>query len=153
MVRLLLAFSFCLLAGCGKSAPPGFDAHLSDYLREPEQAENAPRTKIKLKLVPVDVLKKRIDSEVYHALPEDLRAAGPDEVGTVVQIRWKETDVTQGRTFYKVEGVFVDPKTNKVIWDFGVQGGASKFRNRSGTKPIELVVDAIKQLVENSQSR
>ena len=148
----LLPLMLVLVLGCGPSAPPEFDKPLSEWLDDPgdfgEATEGATRGKIKRKLIPVDLTRKRIDADVYHALPEELRAATPEEVGTVVKIRWNEVPVTQGRTFFKVDAFFVDRETGKVISAFQVQGGASKFQNRSGTRPVDLVVNTIKQQVE-----
>jgi hypothetical protein len=40
------------------------------------------------KIVVVNVRDKVVDEDVYSALPSSLQAAGPDEVGTVVLVKW-----------------------------------------------------------------
>jgi hypothetical protein len=151
---LLLALTGAALSGCGKSAPSEFDQHLNTYLRTPEDPGPSERGKYKLKIIPVDMTGKRIDAEVYHLLPEWLRASKPSEVGTVVQIFWKEVPIDQGRTIFKPEVRMVDLETNKVRYSMGAgQGPASKYRNRRGSKPVEVVADTIRQLTENLQKQ
>jgi hypothetical protein len=151
---LLLALTCAALSGCGKSAPGEFDQHLSTYLREPAGPGAQGGGKYKPKIIPVDMTGKCIDAEVYNQLPESVRAAKPSEVGTVAQIFWKEVSIDNGRTIFKPEVRLVDLETNKVQWEAGVgTGPASKYKNRRGTKPLELVVDTLKRLAENNEKK
>ena len=59
-----------------------FDAHLSEYTTATEYQPGDPY--IRGKLLPMDIRQGTIDFVFYQELPRDLRAASPEEVGTVV---------------------------------------------------------------------
>lgn len=81
---------------------------------------------IKGKIVPVDIAEKEIDSEVYAALPEYLRAADDTEAGTIILIRWNEKP------------------TERVYTKYGTGEKASKKVGRSA---IAVVIDRAKDSI------
>ena len=64
-----------------------FKGHIDEYLalakEQPEQDAY-----IKGKIVVVNVREKAVDDDVFFAIPAALRADGPDDVGTVVLVKW-----------------------------------------------------------------
>src|SRR5262245_48161547 len=66
-----------------------FQSHLQEYLAQPKPGE-AGQTQagyIKGKVITVEPNKRELDW-LYFDLPADLRAKKPEEVGTVVWLRW-----------------------------------------------------------------
>ena len=70
-----------------------FRAQMVSYLAAPTGVANpnAPRQGPR-KMVVVDVQDKDVD-DLHFNLPDDLRAATPDEVNTVIQLRWNQAAV------------------------------------------------------------
>lgn len=59
------------------------------------------------KCITIDIDQKAVDSLVYPKLSDTLRAQSPQEVGTVVLIRW----------YWEKEGYYTDAKTGQVTGD------------------------------------
>jgi hypothetical protein len=98
----LLVFSGCVLLISGiyqlgregvravKASP--FSPHLGDYLRSPERlAPGRDRPLVKGAYLPIN-LNRRVVDELYLSLPASMRAERPEEVATVVWMRWGQAD-------------------------------------------------------------
>jgi len=74
------------------SAEAALESHVAEYCAltglkdRSDKAGNSPG-----KVVVVDRANKRLDRRVFRALPESLRAGSPDEVRTVVWLKWDES--------------------------------------------------------------
>ena len=108
-------------------------------------------------MIVVDTAAKDIDG-VWYDLPDNLRAAKPEEVGTVVWVTWGKDQVDtyeNGAPAYvqTCKVTVIDKQTQTVLWD------SQQFRGDeppmeidfsasegSGSKPTEQVVDYLKGL-------
>jgi hypothetical protein len=98
--------------------------------------------KVKGKMVVVNRNERRVD-EVYFALPDDLRAAKPEEVATVVLLTWGKTKMSDDgpmshrpveyQQFVQVK-VF-DWESKREIACGTVCGGFPEHLSRTGPKP------------------
>jgi hypothetical protein len=137
-----------------------FKAQLADYLKDAKAgAGGGLANKIGNKLITVDLGDKEIDY-IYFDLPEDRRATKPEEVDSVVQLKWDK----------KIKGYYAAPGSNDTskpgYWQTcdvmvvdrqsGEVQAASSFRgsdppeksssSASGSKPTDQVVTWLKGL-------
>jgi hypothetical protein len=78
-----------------------FENHLSEYVSVPELKDATESPYIAGKIIPIDTKNKEVD-DVYFELPENLKAEGPEEVGTVM---WTEChNITVGKYADGAEG-------------------------------------------------
>lgn len=66
----------------------GFDSHIGEYVNTDIGTQTSDSPYLRGRLVTVDVDRSEVDYWTYPKLPEDLRAATPDQVGTVGLIKW-----------------------------------------------------------------
>jgi hypothetical protein len=146
----LVGIFLAILVGCGNKAPSAFDAALPGYLVEPDEKdkEGIPAKDIKMKLLPIDMDKKVVDADVYYALPEELRATKPEEVGTLIQIRWnllKPGDDGRKTYQYRPRYNLVDRQTKKFIHSGGFQEAGTR---RGADKPAKVLVKYVAEWLE-----
>jgi hypothetical protein len=138
-----------------------FRGEMASYLAppnpaaKPADADNGPR-----KLVVVDLDARDLDP-LHFSLPNNLRAAGPNEVGRIVQLRWIQTTVgryTSGGTAYKwrCEFTVIDKATRAVLQSAVIEGSeppASIYGRRgqseSGSKPTQQVLWRLENMAPN----
>jgi hypothetical protein len=85
----IVLVAVAIAAGSGCAASP-FEPYLDEYVNDTgltDAADLAGPYRVG-KLVAVDPRGHRLDERLQNALPADLRAAGPDEVGTIVWVSW-----------------------------------------------------------------
>jgi hypothetical protein len=127
------------------------DAYLAMPKEQPEQGAY-----VKGKIVVVDVREKAVDGDVFFALPAALRAAGPDEVGTVVQVKWGVTFpghfVNQAGQDLGVgsactgEVTVIDKSIPAILERRTFQSKAVVRGIDGGAKPIDEIVDYLAKL-------
>lgn len=139
VLKMLMAGAvFVPVVGCGKSTPSAFNAHMDDYVKAPNPIDNSPRPLdgvnpadyvLQPKLIPVDVDKRRVDADFYHAVPEEWRATTPDEVKTILQIRWKQVGETTKRNrkvpIMRCEITIIDKASNRQVADVQSERGVN----------------------------
>jgi hypothetical protein len=136
-----------------KRAP--FRAQMATYLAQP--TGTAPANTPVGKFVVVDTKDKDIDS-MHFDLPDNMRAATPADVTTVVWLAWDKRQVgkyTSGGTAYQwfCEVTVIDLKSKAKIAGSNFSGTAppQSFRgksgeSRTGDKPTEAVLNYLKGL-------
>jgi hypothetical protein len=85
----IVVLAVAIAGGSGCAASP-FDPYLDEYVNGTgltDASDLAGPYRVG-KLVAVDPRGHRLDERLQNALPADLRAAGPDEVGTIVWVSW-----------------------------------------------------------------
>jgi hypothetical protein len=107
------------------------------------------------KIIPVDVDKKEVDG-LYWDMPEDLRADRPDDVGTVVWLKWDKVKVGtyEGGTAAEAQTAdvtVIDRKDWAVTHTTHIQGDdppRTKKRSETGVgpRPTKQVIDYLKGL-------
>jgi hypothetical protein len=139
-----------------------FKEHIPSYVQQPKARRPDPARpqpaagKISGKLITVDVQDQSIDY-LYFDLPDDLRADTPDQVGTVVQLRWSKTKVaeyTNGKPAYRqtCHAAVMNKGTGELVAEGDFQGGdppstiKSSQPDGTGSKPDKEVVDFLKRL-------
>ena len=70
-----------------------FSPHLPEYLNNQWIEKRDAEPYLLGKAVTIDVDQKAVDEWTYPKLPDAIRALTPDEVGTVVQIKWDREKV------------------------------------------------------------
>ena len=136
-----------------------FASELSSYLgyqSMPPARGGAP--KFKGKVICVDMGAKQIDAEAQAALPDDLRAMKPDEVGCVAQLTWSEKEVGNYDDGSKakmsvVEVKLFDKKTGSSLApsqsiygehpESKIAGG-----DRLGPKPFDKLADLLRRYAD-----
>ena len=158
------------------TAASPFGPHLSEYLaapqpmvaaeppKDPEDVNVAERgvpnaiPPIKGKMIVVDQDAKGVDLDVHFALPDDLRASAPEEVGSVVLTSYKTTEVldyyNDGSSGYRqaCDVTVIDHASRTVIAKKKIWGGNPPETShdipwdRVGSKPTTSIVDYLKGL-------
>ncbi len=85
----IVALIAAIASGSGCTASP-FDPYLDEYVSDTgltDGSDLAGPYRVG-KLVAIDPRGRGLDGRLQDALPADLRAAGPDEVGTIVWVTW-----------------------------------------------------------------
>jgi hypothetical protein len=149
----LIAVGIWFLIRTNKRAP--FRAHMARYLAQPTGA--APAGTPVRKLVVVDVKDKDLDS-LHDDLPNDLRAATPEEATTVVWLQWDKREVgtySSGGKAYQwfCDVTVIDLKSKGRIagQNFAGERPPQRFvgrrgESRTGDKPTEAVLNYLKGL-------
>ena len=131
------------------------NAYLAIAKEQPEQG-----VYVKGKIVVVDVREKTVDHDVFFSLPADLRAAGPDEVGTVVLVKWgvafpghfedksgRDLGVGSATTG---ELTLIDRSISAILERRTFQSKAVVRGIDGGAKPIDEIVDYLAKLPRES---
>jgi hypothetical protein len=136
-----------------------FQASMTAYLSPPAGAAPAGQHPIMGKMVVVDTNKRDVDWDTFFSLPDDLRAAKPQEVGTIVWTNWGKALDQQ----YEYEGhvpayhqtchvTVIDRKTRTMLYERQFQGSDPPQRISEsasegvGSKPTQEVLDFLKGL-------
>jgi hypothetical protein len=134
-----------------------FNAKINDYINvAPKQRADPGPPALKGKVIPVDLGEKAVDW-LYFDLPDDLRPTTPEEVGTVVHLRWGQIQVGQygtggGAAYVQTCKVTVlDKASGVVLGETEVRGSqppqsSRRGSSQSGSKPTEAVISFVKQL-------
>jgi hypothetical protein len=115
---------------------------------------------LKGKAVVVNVKDKEVDDEVFSRLPAELRAGGPDEVGTVVLLKWGRelAGVYVGKTSagagyrHVCEVVVIDKGLGAIVARKVFRGSEPPSERRGGTddiygsRPVDDIVTYLAQL-------
>jgi hypothetical protein len=72
-----------------------FKEHLAEYASLKADGPPARGTRPKGKFIPIDMSTREVDRDIYFDMPDDVKPATPDEVGTVVQLQWNKVQVDQ----------------------------------------------------------
>ena len=127
-----------------------FQASMSAYLAAPTgSSTNVPHV-VMGKMIVVDTAKKDVDWDVYFSLPDNLRAAKPQEVGTIVWTSWGKNQIDtydNGAPAYvqTCQITVIDRKSQTIMWQQQYQGTEppqtidSRNSEGSGSKPTEQV--------------
>jgi hypothetical protein len=135
-----------------------FRAQMASYLAAPTGVANpnVPRQGAR-KMVVVDVQDKDVDG-LHFDLPDDLRAATPDEVNTVVQLRWNQAAVgtysSGGKGYqWSCSATVIDRATQTTIGSQQFAGSpppqsyyGKPGESRSGDKPTPQVLAYLRTL-------
>jgi hypothetical protein len=168
VILVLIGVGFAVYQGVvaimhsGFSGP--FKAQMAAYLAAPQEApaagaEEGPKTPgpAKGKMVVLDLKTKDFDWDVTAELPPELKAAKPEEVGTVVQTNWAKTQVQPGYDngasayIQECDVVVIDLASRAVIAKQHFQGSdpPQQIEDSSegvGSKPTQEVVSYLKGL-------
>jgi hypothetical protein len=132
-----------------------FRAEMSTYLQAPTGPAK-PGTSVK-KVVVIDVADKDVDS-LHFDLPDDLRAATPAEVTTVVWLNWSKNQIgtyTGGGSAYQwsCQVTVIDKATRTTIRQQTFTGSrppqsvrARRGTSHSGDKPTDQVINFLRGL-------
>jgi hypothetical protein len=143
-----------------RSAP--FEKHLSEYasIRGLER-EQAAEAYIRGKIVAVNRSENQID-DIYFDLPQELRAAQPEEVGTVVWLEWGADRIgmyTDGAGAYAhtCKVTIIDMSIPAIIAERDFRGSRppetkSGSGSRYGSKPTDKIVGYLKGLPRKTLS-
>jgi hypothetical protein len=151
--------TFYLVRGVGRSAHASrFQEHIKDYLaitgEQPEQGEY-----LRGKVIVINARDKEVDSDVFFELPSALQAPTPEEVGTIVVLKWSSTMVgmyvsdrgNEGvASVQTCEALVIDKSIPAIVGRRRFEGGSPPLYytggSRDGPKPIQAVVDYITSL-------
>jgi hypothetical protein len=159
-----------LMRGANQSAYNArFKDHIEEYLAiKEEQPTQGKYIKGKMVIIKVFVpdeghsgLQKEVDEEVFEAIPAELRATGPEDVGTVVVLRWRSDVVGfyPGRNgggasacVHTCDVRIIDRSLSAIIANEYFRGGSppqEAFGNRHhvyGSKPVKEIADYLVKL-------
>jgi len=133
-----------------------FQPKVDEYLARPVASRESPAARHKGKIIPVNVKEKEIDS-LYWDLPEELRAATPDDVATIVWLEWGEVQVsTYGSTnkpalVQTCNVTIIDRADKAILLRHSFRGSdppkSIKSRDSSGRgdKPTQAVVEYLQK--------
>jgi hypothetical protein len=159
IILLIIGISLGIKYNCNVSnIQKLFEAHLQEYtvitgLNPDFQSENS---YIRGKVITVDIGKNKID-QIYFNLPKDMVAKNPEEVGTIVWLKWEDVRVgtysPSGDAAYEItcEVTIID-KTEAIIVDkksfTGTSPPPTMLREGPGygSKPTDEVVNYLKSL-------
>lgn len=134
-----------------------FKSHLSEYASMSGLKPISPTVSpyIKGKVIVIDIDEKDID-DCFFDLPSDLRAASPEEVGTVIWLDWGEVLIgryTDGAGGYQItcKVTVIDKAKTAIVGEATFKGSEppsvkSGSGDRTGDKPTDDVSDYIKTL-------
>lgn len=136
-----------------------FDQRIGDFLGLETAPPNALATAaIKGKVLVIDLGKQKVDVDLFFRLPEDLRPGSPEEVGTVVLVRWQDIQVDEysnkGKA-YRVDGVLtvIHRDSKEVVADDVVFAGGdppAKIKQSApsgkGPKPFDKIIEYLVRL-------
>lgn len=121
----------------------------------PANNPNKGTGKIKGKVIPIDMTANTVDY-IYFDLPDELRPAKPEDVGTVVLLQWGKNQVgtyTGGSAAYQqtVQVTVLDKDTRDIIGQQSFSGSMPPQRKKSsesgtGSKPETEVINFVKAL-------
>jgi hypothetical protein len=155
----LVIVSVCLVVrATGRSAHAAlFQGHIQEYLsitrEQREQGEY-----LRGKVIVVNTGDKEVDCDVFFELPSELRAATPEEVGTIVRLKWGTKMVgmyVSGRgsegaaDAQTCEVTVIDKSIPAIVAWRSFQGDDPPMHftgARTGPKPVKAVVDFITSL-------
>jgi hypothetical protein len=136
-----------------------FKSHLNEYLLIPELKTITPAedTYIKGKVITVDTSEIEIDEMTYFKLPEELVAQTPEEVATIIWLKWEDVLVGHytpgGGDAYRItcEVTIIDKEQAAIVGQKTFRGSAPPetvvgTESGYGERPIEDVVDYIRLL-------
>jgi hypothetical protein len=133
-----------------------FKEHLAEYTKPvaaglPGQPVGS--KKMAGKCVTVDMDSKEVDY-VYFDLPEELRAETPDQVGTVVQLKWGKEQVGdyKGKPAWKhnctvtvVDRATMSPIASSMFWGSDPPSSIKSSQSEgNGDKPYDQIVNFVK---------
>lgn len=133
-----------------------FQPFVAQYLAAPAGA--AQGRPAQGKMVVVDTAKRDVDWDIFFALPDEVRAARPQEVGTIVWTNWGKDQTgayDDGTPAYVLwcKVTVIDRKTRTIIAESGQFRGSappqsidSNSSSGSGSKPTEAVLEFLKNL-------
>ena len=120
------------------------------------QEESKPAGVVKGKMIVLDAKTKDFDWEVTDALPAELKAVKPEEVGTVVLTEWHKNKIDEYNNGaaayqYSVDVTVVDHARRTVIAKTTKTGSEPPYETSnssedSGSKPTNDVVEYLKGL-------
>jgi hypothetical protein len=154
---------FALLATLGiwltvrnmRRAP--FRKHMSEYLATPVGMPGRPGAAAVGKMVVVDEQDKDVDS-LHFDLPDDLRAATPEEVVTVARLRWAKNRIGEyqgggGAYQWSCNVALFDLPSKTMVATQHIEGSAPPpsfvgrpGESRTGDKPTTAVLNFLKNL-------
>jgi hypothetical protein len=155
---LAVSGGYWAVAAAARSAQAApFKPHLSEYLAAP--AGPGPMRPLHGKIVVVDRKTQDIDWDVFFGLPDPLRAARPEEVGTVVQLEYgrEKGPGVYGKDrwpsfFQTCQVTVLDAADRRVIGTTTVRGGdppseiSDSQREGVGPPPTAPIIDYLKGL-------
>ncbi len=127
-----------------------FKDHIDEYLAiNKEQTDQS--VYVKGKMVVISKQEKEVDDEVYPALPNELRADSPAEVGTVVILKWGAqvrgvyTGGNASALWHTCEVTVIDRSLSAIVGRQDFRGGDPPVSTTGrgdiyGTKPIQEIV-------------
>jgi hypothetical protein len=121
------------------SAAP-FAPHLHEYLQAPQRpapGQAAPRVKGGFLLMDLD--RKGVDG-LHESLPGHLRAKGPEEVATVVWLRWVVQTAGRGRYRWVCRATVIDRADNLIVGEETFTGPPPTGRASLGGKPTHEII-------------
>lgn len=136
----------------GRKLAP-FKEQMAAYTAQPKgEAKEMP---LRGKIIPIDIDKKEVD-DIYWEMPEDMRADKPDDVGTIVWLKWGKEQIGTytGGSAAEVQTVVVtviDKKEGVQTHTTSLRGGnppQSKKSSQSGVgpKPTTEIINFLKAL-------
>jgi hypothetical protein len=152
----LCAFGGWFLYRNMQTAP--FRGAMSAYLAAPAGAVPNGTAHASGKMVVVDTTKKDVDWDIFFALPDNVRASSPQEVGTIVQLTWAKIhsppDYDNGAPAYvqNCHVLVIDAKTKQQLFEQFLQGTEppssidSTQSEGCGSKPTDQVLNFLKGL-------
>jgi hypothetical protein len=150
---LLSVGVFFLVRFANRSAEAArFEGHIRDYLTIPKEQFQLGEY-LRGQVVAIDVGTREVDEDVFFDLPAGLRAATPEEVGTVVLLKWgtKMVGMYTGPNGFggvadaqTCEVTVIDRSIPAVVARRSFQGHDPPTHyngTRTGPKPVEEVVN------------
>jgi hypothetical protein len=157
-ISVIITIFSLVKTGCQHSAAAApFKSHVNEYISITglKTASPSERPYLRGKVITVDITDNKIDY-LYLDLPESLVPKTPEEVSTVIWLKWKKVSVghyTDGATGYRIDGeVTIIDMTNLVKFDAKTLHGSdppstkSGSGDREGFKPTDEIVDYLKSL-------
>jgi hypothetical protein len=144
------------LAGCGYGDSSDFSGDIERFFVEPATALPEVTFQRRGRILALDVETRRLDP-LHDALPSELRARTPEEVGTIALIHCRtEEEGRYGYVFAKAYGQscslrLIDAKTRVFLATTGASRSAPlrvyiPFWPRTAARPTDILLDAIKRL-------
>jgi hypothetical protein len=140
LISTMVYGGYCLVREAMRAAEATpFNPHLRDYLRTPRSlppGRHGPRARGGF--LPINLYRRAVD-ELYLSLPEQMRADGPDEVKTVVWLRWgsRRAGKSRGRERWvqTCRVTVIDRAGNLIIGETTFVGPVPYGRSSVGPRP------------------
>jgi hypothetical protein len=158
VILMIVGISMGIKYGCERSsAMKPFETHLNEYTSIAGLKEASPQEGqyIRGKVVSVDLTENKIDP-LFLDLPPELIAKTPEEVETIIWLKWKDVAVghyTDGATGYRIdcELTIIDKVELKIVdvktyYGSDPPSAKSGSGDRYGSKPTYDIVNYLKAL-------